>query len=93
MTRMSEICKTTMMEGFGFTDSELSQIEKFWIEQEGKTAKEILDNLIKNKRLRSKQKILISYFVGNCAAHQSQKISIKNSPIRDIEIDTPYFGG
>lgn len=47
----------------------------------------------KNKRLRSKQKILISYFVGNYAAHQSQKFSIKNSPIRDIEIDTPYFGG
>jgi len=92
MTKMSEMCKVTMMEVFGFTDSELSQIEKFWSEQEGKTAKEILDNLIKNKKLRSKQKILISYFVGNYAAYQSQKISVKNSPTRDIEIDIPYFG-
>lgn len=87
------MCKTTMIEEFGFTNSELSQIEKFWGEQGGKTAKEILDDLIKNKELKNKQKIIISYFVGNCAAHQSQKYSIKNSPTRDIETDVPYFGG
>lgn len=88
MVKMSEICKTAMVEGFGFTDSELSQIENFINKQDLKTAKEILDDLIKDKRLDNRQKIIISYIIGNSVAHESERHSAKG-----IEIDIPYFGG
>lgn len=78
--------KVTMIEGFGFTNSELFQIESFIDRQGGKTAKEILDDLIKNKKLNGKQKIVISYVVGNSVGHEAEKC-----PIKHTEIDVSYI--
>ena len=75
-----------MIEGFGFTNSELFQIENFIDEQGGKTAKEILGGLIKNKRLNNKQKIVISYVVGNAVGYEAEK-----GPTRNAEIDISYI--
>lgn len=86
MAKISKICKITMIEGFEFTNSELFQIESFIDRQGGKTAKEILDDLIKNKTLNSKQKIVISYVVGNSVGHEAEK-----GPANSAEIDTSYI--
>ena len=64
---MSELCKMSMTEEFGFKKVELSQIENFMNEQNQKTAKEILDILIKDKKLNNKQKIVVAYVIGNSA--------------------------
>ena len=86
MAKISETCKITMIEGFGFTNSELFQIERFIDGQEGNTAKEILHNLIKNKKLNGKQKIVISYVVGNSVGHEAEKV-----PTKHMEIDVSYI--
>jgi len=65
--RISESCKTSMAEQFGFKSSELVQIENFVNQQNQKTAKEILDSLLQDKKLDNKQKIVIAYVVGNSA--------------------------
>ena len=87
MAKISKTCKITMIEGFGFTNSELFQIESFIDRQGGKTAKEILDDLIKNKALNNKQKIIISYVVGNSVGHEAEK-----GPTKHMEIDLSYIG-
>lgn len=65
--KMSESCKTSMAEQFGFKSSELVQVENFMNRQNQKTAKEILDSLMRDKELNNKQKIVTAYVVGNSA--------------------------
>jgi len=91
--KMSETCKESITKGFGFDNSELVQIEDFINSQRGKTAKEILDNIIRNKKLNSKQKVIISYLIGNSAAHVSRDIPDVKIIQLDIHSDIPYFFG
>ena len=67
MLKMSDHCKKQMTNEFGFTNSELLSIEEFMNGNNCKTAKEILDALIKSKTLNCKQKIIVSYVVGTSA--------------------------
>lgn len=96
--KMSESCKKSMTEQFGFKGSELLQIENFMNQQNQKTAKEILDVLIQEQILSNKQKIVIAYVVGNSAREAAvQEESIKKS-IDSIYINTqggvpPPIGG
>lgn len=90
MAKISDTSKHEMVKGFGFTDSELSQIENFINEQGGKTAKETLDDLIKSKKLNSKQKILISYVIGNYVAHYADD---QSGHMNDMEFNPVPFAG
>lgn len=92
MVRMSNLCKDTMIKEFGFVNSELLQIENFMNKQNNKTAKDILYSLIEDKKLNDKQKIVISYIVGNSVGHISggPTPTIRKT---DISSDMPYFGG
>ena len=65
--KMSELCKMSMTEQFGFKNFELVQIENFMNNQNQKSAKEILDTLMQDKKLNNKQKIVVAYIVGNSA--------------------------
>lgn len=89
---MSNICKETMTNEFGFKKSELADIEDFMNQQSQKTAKEILDAIIKDKKLTIKQKIVLSYVVGNSA----REAAIQEELQKGIRIDTsgvPPIGG
>lgn len=83
--RMSESCKISMTEQFGFKGSELVQIENFMNRQNQKTAKEILDSLMQDKQLDNKQKIVIAYVVGNSARDTSRREDLQ----KGIRIDVP----
>ena len=93
MPKMSDISKETMTKEFGFKKSELANIEDFMNQQSRKTAKEILDAIIKDKKLTIKQKIVLSYVVGNSA----REAAIQEELQKGIRIDTtsgvPPIGG
>lgn len=84
--RMSELCKTSMTEEFGFKRSELVQIENFMNQQNQKSAKEILDALMIDKKLNGKQKIVVAYVIGNSA----REAAIKENIEKGIDIDSIY---
>lgn len=85
MLKMSDMCKETMTKGFDFKKSELVNIEDFMNRQQEKTAKEILDDLIKDKKLSSKQKIVIAYVVGNSAREAAIQEESKKGINKDID--------
>lgn len=93
MAKMSEMCKETMVREFGFTNPELIAIENFMNSHAGMTAKEILDSLIKDKKLNGKQKILISYVVGTSVEAEKRKKKIDCLDDIDIVSGVPNFGG
>ena len=89
---MSELCKMSMAEQFGFKNSELAQIENFMNQQNQKTAKDMLDALMQHRKLNSKQKIVIAYVIGNsareAAIQEEQQKGIKKD-IDSIYINAP----
>lgn len=97
---MSELCKMSMTEQFGFKNSELTQIENFMNRQNEKTAKDMLDALMQDKKLNIKQRIIIAYIVGNsareAAIQEEQQKGIKKD-MDGIYINTsggvPPIGG
>lgn len=90
MAKMSDLCKETMIKEFGFTDPELIQIENFMNKHNNRTARDILDYLIKDKELNDRQKIIISYVVGNSVGQTLQEDPI----MKKVEIPkVPNFGG
>lgn len=89
--KMSELCKMTMTREFGFSKSELLSIENFMNKQNQKTAKDILDALIKDKKLSSKQKIVISYVIGNSAKEAAMKE--EQQIVINIPDKVPPIGG
>ena len=78
---MSEICKMSLTEQFGFKNSELTQIEDFMNKKNQQTAKDMLDALIQDKKLNIKQKIIIAYVIGNSA----RDTSIQEVQQKDID--------
>jgi hypothetical protein len=84
--KMSTSCKMSMAEEFGFKSSELGQIETFMNQQNQKTAKDILDSLVQDKKLSNKQKIVIAYVVGNSA----REAAIQEELQKGMRIDTSY---
>jgi hypothetical protein len=83
--RMSESCKTSMTEQFGFKSSKLVQIENFMNQHNQKTAKDILDSLMQDKKLDNKQKIVIAYVVGNSAREAAIKEDLQKGIKKDID--------
>ena len=83
--KMSGLCKMSMTEQFGFKNSELTQIENFMNNQNQKTAKDMLDALMQNKKLNIKQKIVIAYVVGNSAREAAIQEEQQKSIKKDIE--------
>ena len=91
---MSELCKMSMAEQFGFKNSELSQIENFMNQKNQKTAKEILDALMQDKKkLNIKQKILIAYVVGNSAREAAIQEERQKGIKIDIDSISSWSGG
>ncbi len=88
---MSASSKEQLIEEFGFTNLELSEIENFMDKQNQKSAKDILDILIKDKKLNNKQKIIISYVIGNSARESAINEDRKKGLIMDGPI--PPIGG
>lgn len=93
MAKMSELCKETMVREFGFTNSELLAIEYFMNSHAGMTAKEILDSLIKDKKLNDKQKVLISYVVGTSVEAEKRKKNTNGLDDIGMTSGVPNFGG
>ena len=91
--KMSEFCKTSMAEQFGFKSSELVQIETFMNQQNQKTAKGILDSLMQDKKLSNKQKIVIAYVVGNSAREAAIQEDQQKGIIIDMSRGVPPIGG
>jgi phage FluMu protein gp41 len=85
MVKMSELCKMSLTKEFGFKESELRDIEVFMNDQNQKTTKDVLDALIKNKKLSNKQKILISYGIGNSA----RESAIREEQQKGITLNIP----
>lgn len=83
--KMSELCKMSMVEQFGFKSYELVQIENFMNNQNQKTAKEILDTLMQDKKLNNKQKIVVAYIVGNSAREAAIQEELQKGMKKDIE--------
>jgi len=83
--KMSELCKMSMTEQFGFKNSEIVQIENFMNNQNQKTAKEILDTLMQDKKLNNKQKIIVAYVVGNSAREAAIQEGLQKGTNKDIE--------
>lgn len=90
---MSDICRMSMTEQFGFKGSELIQIENFMNDQNQKTAKEILEVLTEDKKLGIKQKIVIAYVIGNSARHAAIQEEMKRGMMIDMSSDVPPIGG
>ncbi len=91
--KMSESCKTSMTEQFGFKSSELVQIESFMNQHDKKTAKEVLDSLMQNKKLSNKQKIVIAYVVGNSARETAMQEELQKGIRIDRSYSVPPIGG
>lgn len=91
--KMSEFCKTSMTEQFGFDSSELVQIENFMNQQNQKTAKGILDSLMQDKKLSNEQKIVIAYVVGNSAREAAIQEDQQKGIIIDMSRGVPPIGG
>ena len=96
---MSETCKISMTEQFGFKNSELIQIENFMNKRNQKTTKDTLDALMQDKKLNIKQKIIIAYIIGNsarAAAIEEEQQKGINKDIENIFINAsgvPPIGG
>lgn len=91
--KMSELCKMSMAEQFGFKSSELVQIENFMNNQNQKTAKEILDTLVQDKKLNNKQKIVVAYIVGNSAREAAMQEELQKGIRIDMSGSVPPIGG
>lgn len=91
--KMSESCKTSMTEQFGFKSSELAQIETFINQQNQKTAKDILDSLMLDNKLDNKQKIVIAYVVGNSARDAAIREDLQKGMRIDVSGNIPPIGG
>lgn len=83
--KMSNLCKELLIEAFGFTNLELLDVENFMNNQNQKTAKDILDDLIKDKKLSNKQKIVVAYVVGNSAREAAIQEELQKGIKKDIE--------
>lgn len=90
---MSTSCKISMTEQFGFNDSELIQIENFMNQQNQKTAKDILDILMQDKKLSIKQKIVIAYVVGNSAREAAIQEELQKGLRIDMSGNVPPIAG
>ena len=86
MPKMSNMCKETMTNEFGFKKSELVGLENFMNQQSQKTAKEILCAIIEDKKLSIKQKIVLSYVVGNSAREAAIQEESQKGIKKDIGI-------
>ena len=85
MPKMSNMCKETMTNEFGFKKSELVGLENFMNQQSQKTAKEILCAIIEDKKLSIKQKIVLSYVVGNSAREAAMQEQSQKGIKKDID--------
>lgn len=83
--KMSEYCKTSLTEQFGFKSSELVQIENFMNRQNQKTAKDIIDSLVQDKELNDKQKIVTAYVVGNSARQAAIQEELQKGIKKDMD--------
>jgi hypothetical protein len=91
--KMSELCKMSMVEQFGFKNSELVQIENFINNQNQKTAKDILDTLMYDKKLNNKQKIVVAYVIGNSAREAAIQEELQKGIRIDMSGGVPPIGG
>ena len=97
MTRMkmtlSEFSKTSLAEQFGFKNIELTQIENFMNNNNQKTAKDMLDALVEDRKLSMKQKIVVAYVVGNSARDAAMQEDVQKGLRIDMSGNVPPIGG
>ena len=97
MTRMkmtmSELCKISLTDQFGFKSYELIQIENFMNNHNQETAKDMLDALAGDKKLNMKQKIIIAYIIGNSARDAALQEDIQKGLRIDMSGGVPPIGG
>lgn len=93
MVKISELSKMSLTKEFGFEESELRAIEDFMNAQNQKTTKDVLDALIENKTLDNKQKIVISYVIGNSARESAIREEKQKGITINISDKVPPIGG
>lgn len=88
--KIKNVCKKSLKNQFDFSAMELDQIENFIYNNMGKTAKEILETLLRDDNLSDKQKVMTSYTLGASVGFESamkDKIESRDiSPMVDIQI-------
>lgn len=62
--KMSEDCKESLKKQFEFSMLELEQMERFMSRNMKKTAKDLLETLMKDDSLNDRQKVIVSYTIG-----------------------------
>lgn len=91
--KMSEHCKMSMVEEFGFENSELVQMENFMNNKKQKTAKDFLDAIMQDEKLSNKQKIVLAYIVGNSARESAIREEQQKGIRIDMSSGVPPIGG
>lgn len=97
--KMSEKCKAQLTTIFRFSNDELDGIERFINSINNESAAYILDTLLSDENLNQKQKIVISYIVGNSVREifEYEKEMLKKEKFKDMNVGeftdgVPYAG-
>lgn len=85
--KMNTATRKNLKNQFDFSASELNQIENFISRNMGQSAKDILENLMDDKNLSARQKVLVSYILGTSVGVESIRRDMEEemslSSIRD----------
>jgi hypothetical protein len=83
--KMSDECKKSLKRQFDFSLLELDQMEKFIADNMGKSAKDILDTLMKDEDLNDGQKVIVSYTLGASVGAETAIQDLEKSKIVNVD--------
>lgn len=82
--KMSMSCKKSLKRQFEFSLLELEQMEKFISRNTEKTAKDLLETLMKDNNLNDRQKVIVSYTIGASVGAEDAKQELED--IQNIQV-------
>ena len=85
---MSDDCKESLKRQFDFSMLELEQMEKFMSINMKKTAKDLLETLMKDDSLNDRQKVIVSYTIGASVGAEDAKKELEDFQNMKIESGT-----
>lgn len=83
---MSNDCKDSLKRQFYFSMLELEQMEEFMSKNMQKTAKDLLETLMKDDILNDRQKVIVSYTIGASVGAEDAKQEFDN--IQNMRIES-----
>ena len=76
--KMSGECKENLKSQFDFSMLELEQMEKFMSKNMKKTAKDLLETIMKDNSLNDRQKVIVSYTIGVSVGAEDERQELEN---------------